>query len=91
LLRIALSTFVLVFLAELGDKTQIAAFSLSSESASPWPVFIGAASALLLSTALAVALGTVFARSIPPQFARVVHYVAGGLFILAGAWMIIKG
>jgi Ca2+/H+ antiporter, TMEM165/GDT1 family len=90
MLRIALSTFVFIFLAELGDKTQIAVFSLSSESSSPWPVFIGASTALVLSTALAVVLGTVFARSIPPGFSRVVHYVAGGLLVLTGAWMIWK-
>ena len=83
MLKIAFSTFVLVFLAELGDKTQLAVFNLAIESHSPWTVFLGAGSALLLSTAIAV-------RVIPPGFTRLLHYVAGALFILVGVWTIWK-
>jgi len=53
MLRTILSTFVLVFMAEIGDKTQLAAFGLAAEANAPWAVFIGAGAALLLSTALA--------------------------------------
>ncbi len=90
MLKIALSTFVLVFLAELGDKTQLAVFNLAIESRSPWAVFLGAGSALLLSTAIAVGLGTIAVRVIPPGFTRLLHYVAGVLFILVGVWTIWK-
>jgi len=90
MLKIALSTFVLIFLAELGDKTQLAVFNLAIESRSPWAVFFGAGSALLLSTAIAVGLGTIVVRLAPPGFTRLLHYVAGVLFILVGAWTIWK-
>jgi|LZCG01.1.fsa_nt_gb putative Ca2+/H+ antiporter (TMEM165/GDT1 family) len=90
MLKIAWSTFLLVFLAELGDKTQLAVFGLATESHSPWPVFLGAGSALLLSTALAVGLGTIAVRVIPPEFTRWLHYAAGALFILVGVWTLWK-
>jgi len=90
MLQIMLSTFALVFMAELGDKTQLAAFTLASQTHSPWAIFIGAGSALLLSTALAVLLGTVAARFIPSHAVRLVHYGAGALFILIGVWTIWK-
>ena len=90
MLKIALSTFVLVFLAELGDKTQLAVFNLAIESHSPWAVFLGAGSALFLSTAIAVVLGTIAVRAIPPGFTRLLHYLAGALFILVGVWTIWK-
>jgi putative Ca2+/H+ antiporter (TMEM165/GDT1 family) len=90
MLKIVLSTFVLVFLAELGDKTQLAVFNLAIESRSPWAVFLGAGSALLFSTAIAVGLGTIAVRVIPPGFTRLLHYVAGALFILVGVWTIWK-
>lgn len=90
MLQIVLSTFALVFMAELGDKTQIAAFTLATQSHSPWAIFIGAGSALLLSSAIAVLLGTFVSRFIPGHAIRLVHYGAGVLFILIGAWTIWK-
>jgi len=90
MLQIALSTFALVFMAELGDKTQIAVFTLTTQGQSPLAIFIGAGAALLLSTTIAVLLGTVTARFIPPHAIRFIHYAAGGLFILIGIWTIWK-
>jgi len=90
IIRIALSSFVLVFLAELGDKTQLAVFGLACESSSPWAVLLGAGIALLLSTPIAVILGSLFTRLLPPHLLHLVHYVAGGLFIIAGIWVIWK-
>jgi len=57
MIRIALSAFAFVFLAELGDKTQLAVLALTMKSPSPWPVLVGASLALILSTGLAVGLG----------------------------------
>jgi len=88
--RVALTTFWLVFLAELGDKTQLAVLALASRSESPWGVFLGAGSALLLSALLAVGLGYALARLVPESATRIIHYVAGGLFIVVGAWTIWK-
>ncbi len=91
MIQIVLSTFALVFMAELGDKTQIAVFILATQTYSPWAIFIGAGSALLLSSALAVLLGTVLGRFIPPNATHFMHYAAGALFILIGVWTIWKG
>ena len=90
MVRIALSAFVMVFLAELGDKTQLAVFALATRSHSPWAVLIGAGSALVLSTLLAVGLGYLLSRAVPAGWMKLVHYVAGVLFILAGIWTIWK-
>jgi putative Ca2+/H+ antiporter (TMEM165/GDT1 family) len=88
MIRVALSTFALVFLAELGDKTQLAVLALTTRSPSPWPVFAGAGAALLLSTGLAVGLGTLASKVLSPDVTRYVHYAAGALLILVGAWTI---
>ena len=90
MLREALMTFGLIFLAELGDKTQLAVFGLASRSGSPWGVFLGAAGALILSTVLAVALGCLLPRFLPESATRIMHYIAGALFIVVGAWTIWK-
>ena len=51
------STFVTIFLAELGDKTQVTTLLMSAESQSPWLIFAGAGAALVLTTFLGVLLG----------------------------------
>lgn len=89
MLRTILTTFALIFLAELGDKTQLAVLAMASKG-SPWAVFIGAGAALLASTMLAVLLGCALPRLIPESATRVLHYIAGGLFIVVGAWTIWK-
>jgi len=79
------STFVMIFLAELGDKTQLAIFSFAAGSRDAVEVMIGAGSALLLTTLLAVIVGHVVARAIP---ADVIRYLAGALFVVFGVLMI---
>jgi len=79
--RVVGSTFVAVLLAEMGDKTQLATMALAAGT-SRWAVFAGAAAALVASTALAVLLGDVVARTVPPHWVR---RVAGALFIVIGA------
>jgi len=91
MLQIILSTFAFVFMAELGDKTQLAVFLLSSQTHSQLAVFIGAGSALLLSTALAVLLGTLISHFLTPHVTHSIRYAAGALFILIGVWTIWKG
>jgi len=90
MLKVVLSSFAMIFLAELGDKTQLAVFSLSIESRWPWAVLVGAGAALVLSSALAVLLAVVVSKSIPDAWARAVRFGAGGLFILVGLWTILK-
>ncbi len=84
--RILASTFGLIFLAELGDKTQLAAIAMTAESKSPLAVFIGAVLALALVTLIGVAIGGTLTRLIPAQYVR---KGAGALFILVGALMLV--
>ncbi len=90
MLQTALSTFAVIFLAEFGDKTQLAVVALASQTKSPMGVFIGAGCALLASAFLAVLLGCNLPRLLPESATRTAHYVAGGLFVLVGAWTIWK-
>jgi len=89
MIRTILTTFALVFLAELGDKTQLAVLAMATRN-TPWAVFVGAGAALLASTLLAVALGYALPRFLPESSTRILHYIAGGLFIIVGAWTIWK-
>jgi putative Ca2+/H+ antiporter (TMEM165/GDT1 family) len=84
-LKVFLTTFGLIFLAELGDKTQLATLSFAAESKSPLAVFVGSASALVLTSLLAVVLGAGLGRFIPGNYVKI---GAGILFIILGAWMI---
>ena len=70
-----------MFLAELGDKTQLTILSLSGKFRSPWTVFAGAAVAMVLATGLGVLVGN-FLPSIIGE--KAVRYVSGGLFISFG-------
>jgi putative Ca2+/H+ antiporter (TMEM165/GDT1 family) len=76
------STFVAIFLAEMGDKTQLATLSAASGGSSRWVVFAGAALALVSTTAIAVALGEEASRVIPAVWTK---RAAGALFIVLGA------
>lgn len=80
--RLLVSTFVAIFLAELGDKTQLATLSLSAGASSRWTVFAGSALALVASSALAVLGGELVARLVPPS---VLRRVAGVVFLVLGA------
>ncbi len=90
MLKIVISTFLVVFFAELGDKTQFAVLSFTTKSQSPIAVLIGAGSALLLSTALAVGAGWLLLRTVPESGFRIVHYIVGVLFIGFGVWTVVK-
>jgi putative Ca2+/H+ antiporter (TMEM165/GDT1 family) len=85
--RVMATTFGLIFLAELGDKTQLAAIAMAAESQTPLAVFVGAVSALALVTLLGVAIGGTLTRVIPAQYIRM---GAGALFIVVGALMLIS-
>ena len=86
-LKTLLTTFGLIFLAELGDKTQFAALCLSADSESRLSVFLGASLALASSALIAVLLGAVLARCFPPH---VIKTVGGLLFMVMGAIMLIS-
>lgn len=86
-LKVMCSTFAMIFLAELGDKTQLATFSFAAESQSRLSVFLGSAGALVATSLLAVLFGGAMSRMIPPHY---IKYGAGGLFVLLGVWMLLS-
>ena len=61
------TTFVTIFLAEIGDKTQLSTLLMSAESHSPWVVFIGSAAALITTSLLGVLLGSWIANRLSPK------------------------
>ena len=61
------STFLTIFLAEMGDKTQLATLLISAESGSPWIVFAGAATALIATSLLGVWIGCWLAKILSPK------------------------
>ncbi len=84
--KLMLTTFGMIFLAELGDKTQLATFAFAAESKTKLAVFIGSASALILTSLLAVLFGSAISRLIPPNYIKM---GAGGLFVVLGVWMLL--
>ena len=81
------TTFFTVFLAEVGDKTQLAAMTATVRSGALWTVFFAASAALVCATAIGVALGGVLFRVIPHTAIR---WVAGMAFIGVGLWVLVK-
>lgn len=82
------ATFATVFLAELGDKTQLAAMTATAKSGALWTVFAAASAALICATALGVMVGGALFRYVPEQ---TIKYLAGAGFIAVGLWVLIKG
>lgn len=79
--KIIFSTFCLVFLAELGDKTQLATMLLATRSKSAVSVFIGSAFALVLSSLIGVIAGSSITKIIPSNY---LQSGAGLAFIIIG-------
>ena len=84
---IALRAFVLILLAEMGDKTQFMSMALAAQYRRPVWVFIGAATALGIVTLIGVAFGEALTRVIP---ARRIHQLAGLIFIVFGVLMFLR-
>jgi Ca2+/H+ antiporter, TMEM165/GDT1 family len=84
-LRILLTTFGIIFLAEMGDKTQLAAMTMAADSKKPWAVFIGASLALAAVSALGVLVGSLVGDYLPLVW---VKRVAATAFIVIGVLML---
>lgn len=85
-IRILIGTCLAVFLAEMGDKTQLAVFSAATATRRPLEVFLGAAGGLLLVTALAVGVGHLAGHLVPVRWLRVIGgvlFVGIGLLLLS--------
>jgi putative Ca2+/H+ antiporter (TMEM165/GDT1 family) len=84
-LRILLTTFGVIFLAEMGDKTQLAAMTMAADSKKPWAVFLGASLALVAVSALGVLVGSLIGDYVPLVW---VKRVAATAFIVIGVLML---
>ena len=84
-LRVLLTTFGVIFLAEMGDKTQLAAMTMAAQTKKPWAVFIGASVALAAVSALGIIVGSVVGDYLPLDWVKRVAAVA---FIVIGALML---
>ncbi|HEY5642964.1 MAG TPA: TMEM165/GDT1 family protein [Woeseiaceae bacterium] len=84
--KVFVAVFGTVFLAELGDKTQLATVLFASKpGAGLLTVFVAASLALMLSSAIAVGAGAVISEYIDP---RMLSWIAGAGFIVIGIWTI---
>jgi putative Ca2+/H+ antiporter (TMEM165/GDT1 family) len=88
-LKLFATVFATIFVAELGDKTQLATLLYASDASHPkLTVFAASASALVLTSALGVLAGALVSELVSP---RILRWVAGGGFIAVGVWVIVSG
>ena len=85
--RVLLTTFGIIFLAEMGDKTQLAAMTMAAQTKKPWAVFVGASLALAAVSALGVIVGSVIGDFVPLEWVKrgaAVAFIIIGILMLAG-------
>ena len=83
-----LSVFITVFLAEIGDKTQLATMLFAAEAKSnKWVIFAGSALALVCAAAIGVLVGAQLEKLVSP---RTLKIAAGIGFIAIGLWTIVS-
>ncbi len=86
--KVLLTVFATVFVAELGDKTQLATMLYAADrEVSKLTVFLGASLALVLASGIGVVAGSLLSEYISE---KVLHYVAGAGFIVIGIWTLIR-
>ena len=84
---VVFSTFSTVFIAELGDKTQLATVALSGTSDRPLAVFLGSSSALVLASLLGAMAGGSIASLIPTEWLQLVAAVG---FLIIGSQLLLR-
>ena len=83
--RVLLTTFGVIFLAEMGDKTQLAAMTMAAETKKPLAVFVGASLALACVSALGIAVGGALGHYLPLEWIKrvaAVGFIVIGVLIL---------
>ena len=87
-LRMLVTVFSTVFLAELGDKTQLSTMLFAASAGyGRWTVFLGAALALVTSSAIGVFAGGIVGTRVEP---RLLSRIAGVGFIAVGVWTLLR-
>jgi putative Ca2+/H+ antiporter (TMEM165/GDT1 family) len=87
-IKILLTVFIAVFVAELGDKTQLATLLFAADKdVSKWVVFLGASSALIVAAGIAVLAGGVISQYVSERYLR---YIAGIGFVGIGIWTLFR-
>ena len=87
-LRVLATVFGSVFLAELGDKTQLATLLFASDQAvSKLAVFVAASMALVVATGIGVLAGSVVSQYVSPSLLKM---AAGAGFIVIGLWTLLR-
>jgi putative Ca2+/H+ antiporter (TMEM165/GDT1 family) len=82
------AVFITVFLAEIGDKTQLATMLFSADrETNKWVVFAGSSIALVIAAAIGVLVGAQLERFVQP---RTLKMIAGAGFIIIGIWTILS-
>ena len=86
--KIFATVFVTVFIAELGDKTQLATMLFAADKeVSRMTVFLGASIALVASSAIGVAAGALVSEYVSEKY---LSYAAGLAFVMVGVWTILR-
>jgi putative Ca2+/H+ antiporter (TMEM165/GDT1 family) len=86
--KVLLTVFAAVFIAELGDKTQLATMLFAADKqVSKLTVFLGASLALIVASGIGVLAGSVVSSYISEKF---LHVIAGAGFIGIGIWTLVK-
>ena len=87
--KLFLTVFATIFLAEIGDKTQLATLLYATDAQNPkLTVFVAASSALVLTSAIGVLAGSLVSQYVSP---KALSWAAGLGFIAIGVWTILKG
>lgn len=87
-LKTLFTVFGAVFIAELGDKTQLATLLFAADrEVSKWAIFFGASLALIFASGLGVLAGGVISQYVSEKY---LHYIAGIGFIAIGIWTLVN-
>jgi putative Ca2+/H+ antiporter (TMEM165/GDT1 family) len=85
--KVLLTTFGVIFLAEMGDKTQLAAMTMAAQTKKPWAVLVGGSVALACVSAIGVIVGALLSQYVPLEWikrASAVAFIIIGVLILMG-------
>ena len=87
-IKVLITVFAAVFVAELGDKTQLATMLFAADKeVSKWTVFLGASLALIVASGLGVLAGSAISQYVSEKY---LHYIAGIGFVAIGIWTLAR-